>query len=220
MPIKLDGRKLSLEIQERLKNDICMGTKEGERPPSLAVIRVGDDPASEVYVKNKEKACERVGIKSLIFHLDHDVSDSDIEELLNKLNLNDEVDGILLQLPLPSQLDAQKLISKISPVKDVDGLHENNAGKLLKNSLFLRENQFLRGHEFHYWQIQKDSFITEKDLKSTSEFRASWDIKSWGTNYIEEGLENKYIHASWMHLHFPSNTEAMKNLLKMTQSLL
>ena len=89
-----------------------------------------------------------------------------------------------------------------------------------KNSLFLRENQFLRGHEFHYWQVQKDSFITEKDLKSTSKFRASWDIKSWGTKYVEEGIENKYIHASWMHLHFPSNTNAMKNLLKMTKSLL
>ena len=138
MPIKLDGRQLSLEIQEKLKNDIHKGTKEGERPPSLAVIRVGDDPASGVYVKNKEKACERVGIKSLLFHLDKDVSNRDLEELLNKLNLNAEVDGILLQLPLPSQLDAQKLISKISPTKDVDGLHENNVGKLLKNESGLR----------------------------------------------------------------------------------
>jgi len=138
MPIKLDGRKLSLKIQERLKNDIYLGTKDGERPPSLAVIRVGDDPASGVYVKNKEKACERVGIKSLLFHLDNDVSDRDIEEVLNQLNLDNDVDGILLQLPLPSQLDAQKLISKISPLKDVDGLHENNVGKLLKNQSGLR----------------------------------------------------------------------------------
>ena len=138
MPIKLDGKQLSLEIQERLKNDIYISTEKGERSPSLAVIRVGDDPASGVYVKNKEKACERVGIKSLLFHLDHDVNDKDIEVLLNKLNLNDEVDGILLQLPLPSQLDAQKLISKISPLKDVDGLHENNVGKLLKNQSGLR----------------------------------------------------------------------------------
>ena len=89
-----------------------------------------------------------------------------------------------------------------------------------KTSLFLKENQFLRGHEFHYWQIQKDSFFSEKELNSTSKFRPSWDIKSWGTNYIEEGLENKYIHASWMHLHFPSNTNALKNLLNITQGLL
>ena len=138
MPIKLDGKQLSLEIQQRLKDDIDLGIKKGDRPPCLAVIRVGDDPASGVYVKNKEKACERVGIKSLIFHLDNDVSDLDIERLLNKLNSNDDVDGILLQLPLPPHLDAQKLISKISPVKDVDGLHENNVGKLLKNESGLR----------------------------------------------------------------------------------
>ena len=89
-----------------------------------------------------------------------------------------------------------------------------------KESLFLKENQLLRGHEFHYWQIEKDYFIPDKDIKSTSEFRSSWDIKSWGTNYIEEGLENKYIHASWIHLHFPSNTNALKNLLNITQSIL
>ena len=89
-----------------------------------------------------------------------------------------------------------------------------------KESLFLKENQLLRGHEFHYWQIEKDYFIPDKDLKSTSEFRSSWDIKSWGTNYLEEGLENKYIHASWIHLHFPSNTNALKNLLNLTQGLL
>ena len=138
MPIKLNGKKLSLEIQERLKKDINLGIKHGGRSPCLAVIRVGDDPASGVYVSNKEKACERVGIKSLLFHLDSDVSNKDLEELLNKLNLNDEIDGILLQLPLPIQLDAQKLISKIYPAKDVDGLHENNVGKLIKNESGLR----------------------------------------------------------------------------------
>ncbi len=88
-----------------------------------------------------------------------------------------------------------------------------------ENSLFLSKNELLRGHEFHYWQIQNDSFIQEKDLKDLSEFSASWYIKSWGTNFIEEGLENKYLHASWIHLHFPSNPNAMKNLLKMTKSI-
>tara|TARA_Y100000589_G_scaffold316588_1_gene341508 strand:+ start:278 stop:1654 length:1377 start_codon:yes stop_codon:yes gene_type:complete len=87
-----------------------------------------------------------------------------------------------------------------------------------KNSLFLKENQFLRGHEFHYWQIKQDSFTFSKDQTSISKFRPSWDIKSWGTNYREEGVENKYVHASWMHLHFPSNPYATKNLLRFTQS--
>ena len=88
-----------------------------------------------------------------------------------------------------------------------------------KNSLFLKDNQSLRGHEFHYWQIKNDSFIFEKHLKRSSRFNPSWKIKSWGTKYIDEGLENKYIHASWIHLHFPSSTIATKNLLKITQNI-
>tara|TARA_Y100001978_G_C23689855_1_gene434078 strand:+ start:646 stop:2022 length:1377 start_codon:yes stop_codon:yes gene_type:complete len=89
-----------------------------------------------------------------------------------------------------------------------------------KNSLFLKENQFIRGHEFHYWQIKNDSIFQEKDFVRESKFRPSWDIKSWGTKYKEEGLENKYLHASWIHLHLPSNLNAAKNLLNITQSLL
>ena len=87
-----------------------------------------------------------------------------------------------------------------------------------KNSLFLRENQFLRGHEFHYWQIQNNPLNQEKDLNSTFKFSPSWDIKSWGTEYLEEGLENKYLHASWIHLHFPSNPNLIKNLLNIIEN--
>ena len=138
MSIKLDGKLLSSKIQERLKNDIAQGIKDGKRVPSLAVIRVGDDPASGVYVSNKEKACNRVGIKSLIFHLGDKVSHQEVESTIDKLNNNNNVDGILLQLPLPPKLNSQKLISKISPFKDVDGLHESNVGKLIKSEFGLR----------------------------------------------------------------------------------
>ena len=93
MSIKLDGKKLSLEIQDRLKSDISFYTETGSRCPSLALIRVGNDSASGVYVSNKEKACERVGIKSLIFHLNEEVSHEEVEELINKLNSDDEIDG-------------------------------------------------------------------------------------------------------------------------------
>ena len=138
MSLKLDGKKLSLEIEEKLKNDILYNINLTKRAPGLAVIRIGEDPASGVYVNNKEKACSRVGIKSFIFHLNEKVSSSEVEELINKLNFNKEIDGILLQLPLPKNFEAQKLISNINPEKDVDGLNENNIGKLLKDEPGLR----------------------------------------------------------------------------------
>ena len=138
MSLKLDGKKLSLEIEEKLKNDILSNINSTKRAPGLAVIRIGEDPASGVYVNNKEKACSRVGIKSFIFHLNEKVSSSEVEELINKLNFNKEIDGILLQLPLPKNFEAQKLISNINPEKDVDGLNENNIGKLLKDEPGLR----------------------------------------------------------------------------------
>ena len=138
MSIKLDGKKLSNEIQERLTKVISEGVSSTKRFPSLAVVRIGDDPASGVYVSNKEKACAKVGINSFVYHLNEKVSYEEVEELIDKLNANDDLDGILLQLPLPTGLNAQKLISKISPSKDVDGLHETNIGKLIKSEAGLR----------------------------------------------------------------------------------
>ena len=138
MSLKLDGKKLALEIEHRLKKDISLSLVDSYRSPGLAVVRIGDDPASGVYVKNKEKACERVGIKSFLFHLNKNVSNQDVRKLVNELNEKDEIDGILLQLPLPSNLNSQELISAISPHKDVDGLHEENVGKLVKGESALR----------------------------------------------------------------------------------
>ena len=138
MSIKLDGKKLSLEIEERLKKEIEINSITTKRTPGLAVIRIGEDPASGVYVNNKEKACSRIGIKSHLFHLNEKVNYFEVEELINELNNNEEINGILLQLPLPEKFDAQKLISKINPEKDVDGLNEKNIGKLVKNEPALR----------------------------------------------------------------------------------
>ena len=132
MSIKLDGKQFSLEIQERLIKTISESRLKIKRPPSLAVIRIGDDPASGVYVANKERACEKVGINSLVYHLKEQVSDQKVEQLIHQLNVDNDLDGILLQLPLPKELNAQKLISQINPSKDVDGLHETNIGKLIK----------------------------------------------------------------------------------------
>ncbi len=138
MSLKLDGKKLSLEIEEKLKKDIELYINTSKRPPGLAVIRIGEDPASGVYVKNKEKACSRVGIKSFIFHLKETVKQKEVEQLIHKLNLDNDIDGMLLQLPIPKNFDEQKLISHINPDKDVDGLNELNIGKLVKNEPAMR----------------------------------------------------------------------------------
>ncbi len=138
MSLKLDGKKLSLEIEERLKSYIQINKTIAKRNPGLAVIRIGEDPASGVYVGNKEKACSRVGIKSYIFHLKDSVEQKEVEQLLNKLNLDNDIDGILLQLPIPKKFDEQRLISFINPGKDVDGLNEQNIGKLVKNEPAMR----------------------------------------------------------------------------------
>ena len=138
MSLKLDGKKLSLEIEERLKNYIQINKTIAKRNPGLAVIRIGEDPASGVYVGNKEKACSRVGIKSYIFHLKDTVEQKEVEQLLNKLNLDNNIDGMLLQLPISKKFDEQRLISFINPEKDVDGLNEQNIGKLVKNEQAMR----------------------------------------------------------------------------------
>ena len=132
MFIKLDGKKLAKSIEERLKEEIEKDINKAKRAPGLAVIRVGDDPASEVYVRNKEKACLRIGIKSFVSHFPKSISIEELIENITLLNNDKNVDGILLQLPLPSQFDEKFALKAIIPEKDVDGLHSLNLGRLLK----------------------------------------------------------------------------------------
>ena len=128
----LDGRKLAQEIELRLKQTIEVGIRSVKRPPGLAVLRVGDDPASGVYVTYKEKACNRIGVKSFGYHFRENISFDELIEKIQILNSDSNVDGILLQLPLPSHLDESSLLSSIAPDKDADGLHSMNLGKLVK----------------------------------------------------------------------------------------
>ena len=132
MPNILDGKKLAQEIELILKQSIESGSKVSNRSPGLAVLRVGDDPASGVYVNYKEKACDRVGVRSFAKHLKEDISSEELIEIIKSLNQEKNVDGILLQLPLPSHLDESNLLSSIDPDKDADGLHPLNLGRLIK----------------------------------------------------------------------------------------
>ena len=132
MAQRLDGKRLAREVEDRLKVLVDSSSAAVGRPPGLAVLRVGDDPASAVYVANKEKACARIGVASFGAHLGAETSQADVQAAIEDLNADTRVDGILLQLPLPSGLDEGPLLQAIDPAKDADGLHTLNLGRLLK----------------------------------------------------------------------------------------
>jgi methylenetetrahydrofolate dehydrogenase (NADP+)/methenyltetrahydrofolate cyclohydrolase len=134
----LDGKSFALKIQSRLKENIEQQIKKKGRAPGLAVLMVGDNPASAVYVRNKEKACAKVGINSYGRHFSAHTSQSELEAVIEELNQDDQVDGILVQLPLPDQLKGVDLLHKIAPHKDADGLHPTNLGKLVRGETGLR----------------------------------------------------------------------------------
>lgn len=125
----IDGKKISQEIKDELREKMAeLKQKGGSR--CLAVIQVGDDPASSVYVNNKKKACEYIGIASESYHLPEETTEKELLELIEELNRKPEVNGILVQLPLPKQIDENKILLAISPEKDVDGFHPVNVGNL------------------------------------------------------------------------------------------
>lgn len=134
----LDGKALAERIQTELKERIQVLQPEVGRPPGLAVVMVGDNPASAAYVRNKERACGKVGIASFGQHFPTDTTQSELEQVIQALNHDERVDGILVQLPLPNHLDAVSLLHQIDPEKDADGLHPVNLGKLVRGEPGLR----------------------------------------------------------------------------------
>ncbi|OLT62173.1 bifunctional methylenetetrahydrofolate dehydrogenase/methenyltetrahydrofolate cyclohydrolase FolD [Moorena bouillonii] len=134
----LDGKTIAKKIQTQLQEQTQKLTLKHGRPPGLAVLMVGDNPASAAYVRNKERACAKVGIASFGRHFPSNTSQAELEETINALNQDQRVDGILLQLPLPEHLDAVSLLHQIHPDKDVDGLHPVNLGHLLRGEPGLR----------------------------------------------------------------------------------
>lgn len=128
--MKLEAAQLAARIKREVQADIDVMLKENGVRPCLAAVRVGEDPASAVYVRNKIRACEEVGMRSEHHALPESTSTSELLELIASLNARDDVDGILTQLPLPSAVDETKIIETLDPAKDVDGFHPINAGKL------------------------------------------------------------------------------------------
>ena len=134
----LDGKALAQKMQATLSGQVQALTAKYGRTPGLAVLMVGDNPASAAYVRNKEKACATVGIASYGKHFPTDATQADLAATIAQLNQDDRVDGILVQLPLPSHLDSVALLNQIDPDKDVDGLHPMNLGRLVRTEPGLR----------------------------------------------------------------------------------
>lgn len=129
MAFIIDGKKISNEIKDELKEKVDEYKKAGKEI-TLAVIQVGQDPASTVYVGNKKKACEYIGIRSLAYELEETISQQELLDLIKNLNEREDVNGILVQLPLPAHIDEDMVIKTIAPEKDVDGFHPQSVGAL------------------------------------------------------------------------------------------
>ena len=129
----IDGKKISQEIKDELRDKVADLKSQG-KDICLAVIQVGNDPASSVYVGNKKKACAYIGIESLSYELAEETTQQELLDLIEKLNADSKVNGILVQLPLPKHIDEEKVIQAIAPEKDVDGFNEKNVGALCVGS--------------------------------------------------------------------------------------
>lgn len=134
----IDGKSIAQAMQTKMSQQIGGWQQTYGRAPGLAVLMVGDNPASAAYVANKERACSRVGIQSFGEHYPADVSETEVSAAIARLNQDPLIDGILVQLPLPITLNAASLINQIDPLKDADGLHPQNMGKLLRGEPGLR----------------------------------------------------------------------------------
>lgn len=139
MPAQIiDGKQIAADIHTKIRKRVQQRIAEGLKPPGLAVVLIGKDPASEVYVRNKRLACEKAGIVSKAYDLPASTTQQQLNDLIDQLNQDDEVHGILVQFPLPESLDESAIIERILPSKDVDGFHPYNLGRLAQRKPALR----------------------------------------------------------------------------------
>ena len=128
--ILLDGKKTSADIKEEIAAEVTKIIKQNKRPPHLAAVLVGEDGASMTYVKNKVRACEKVGFESTLIRLKDSTTEEELLQQVHALNTDDSIDGFIVQLPLPSQINEEKILLAVDPKKDVDGFHPTNFGKM------------------------------------------------------------------------------------------
>lgn len=133
MPILINGKEISEKLQQEIATEVDQLIKNGNRPPHLAAVLVGNDPASQTYVGAKIKACEKVGFKSTLVRFDEQVSEKELLQKIELMNNDADLDGYIVQLPLPKHISEEKIIEAIKPSKDVDGFHPINVGRLVLN---------------------------------------------------------------------------------------
>lgn len=164
----IDGKRIASDIRQEIQRDIAhlQTCKNAEgltaRPPGLAVVLVGDDPASKVYVSNKKNGCEQVGIHSVEYSLPADTSEQALLDIVDELNGDQSIDGILVQLPLPPHINSTVVIERIAPHKDVDGFHPYNVGRLAQRNPALRSCT-----PFGIMKLLEASQIDPKGLRAT-----------------------------------------------------
>ncbi len=134
----LDGKAIAADVRKQVKIEVTKRVAEGRRAPGLVVVLVGENPASQVYVRNKQRACEDVGFKSELIQLPATTAQEELLRLIDDLNAREDIDGILVQLPLPQQIDEETVTERILPTKDVDGFHPYNIGRLVLRMPLLR----------------------------------------------------------------------------------
>ena len=134
----LDGARIARELRDEMRETVAAAVAAGRRPPGLAVVLVGNDPGSVVYVNAKRRDCEQVGFHSIVQHVSSNVTQRDLEDRVAALNGDASIDGILVQLPLPAHIDAERIIDRIDPEKDIDGFHPYNIGRLALRRPVLR----------------------------------------------------------------------------------
>jgi len=127
----IDGKNIASKIKSEIADEVYKLREETDHAPHLAAILVGNDPASETYIANKEKACAETGMSSSVYRMPDDISEEELLQSIDFINNDDEIDGLIIQLPLPKHIDANKVIAAISPKKDVDGFHPENVGRMV-----------------------------------------------------------------------------------------
>lgn len=166
--ILLDGKKTSADIKEEIATEVTKIIKQNKRPPHLAAVLVGEDGASMTYVKNKVRACEKVGFESTLIRLKDSTTEEELLQQVHALNADDSIDGFIVQLPLPSQINEEKILLAVDPKKDVDGFHPTNFGRMA---------------------LEMDSFISATPF-GIMQLIERYEIETSGKNVLVVGRSN------------------------------
>ena len=166
--IVLDGKKTSADIKEEIAAEVTNIIKQNKRPPHLAAVLVGEDGASMTYVKNKVRACEKVGFESTLIRLEDSTTEEELLQQVHALNADDSIDGFIVQLPLPSQINEEKILLAVDPKKDVDGFHPTNFGRMA---------------------LEMDSFISATPF-GIMQLIERYEIETSGKNVLVVGRSN------------------------------